>query len=36
MKEPLCVSIALQNNKKQFGANETTYQIFLQFVAIFC
>jgi hypothetical protein len=39
MKGPLCVSVTYQNNKKPFGAIETTYQIvivmfLLQFVTI--
>jgi hypothetical protein len=29
MKEPLCVSVALQNDKEPFGVIENTYQIFI-------
>jgi predicted metal-binding protein len=29
MKEPLCVSVALQNVKEPFGVIENTYQIFI-------
>jgi hypothetical protein len=30
-ENPLCVSVAIQNNKKMFGAINTTYKIFIAY-----